>query len=44
MFTTLTVLTALISGMFVGSIIFTIAALRAEAREMDELNRRISAF
>lgn len=44
MFTTLTMLTALISVMFVGSIIFSIAALRQEAKEMDEMSRRASAF
>lgn len=44
MFTTLTMLTALISVMFVGSIIFSITALREEAKEMDEMNRRASAF
>lgn len=44
MFTTLTVLTALISVMFVGSIVFSIAALREEAKEIDEMTRRSQAF
>ncbi|MCX8997646.1 hypothetical protein NOF55_11080 [Rhizobiaceae bacterium BDR2-2] len=44
MFTTLTLLTALISVMFVGSIISSIAALHQEAKEMDELNRRSKVF
>jgi|APEBP8051073352_1049397.scaffolds.fasta_scaffold28080_2 hypothetical protein len=44
MFTTLTVLTVLITLMFIGSVISSIAALREEARENDEFNRRAKTF
>ena len=44
MFATLTVLTVLITLMFVGSVIFSILALREEARESDAFNRCARPF
>lgn len=44
MFATLTVLATLISGMFVASIITTIAALRRERQELDAMLDRRELF
>jgi len=44
MFVTLTVLTVLITLMFVGSIFSSIAALRDEAKHNEEMNRHYRVF